>query len=54
MAYSSSLSLLSLLVLISTLALIQAGNNNAHKHHAEPVYLIAKITAIDVAIYADA
>ena len=30
-----------------------AGNNNAHKHHADPVYLIAKPMATDVAIHAD-
>lgn len=42
MVYSSSLSSPLLLVLISTLALIQAGNNNAQRHQADPVYLIAK------------
>ena len=50
MIYFSSLSSPSLLVL----TLIQAGNNNAQRHQADPVYLIAKITAVDVAIHADA
>ena len=45
MVYSSSL---------LVLTLIQAGNNNAQRHQADPVYLIAKITAIDVAIHVDA
>ena len=46
----SSLSSPSLLVLISTLALIQAGNTNAQRHQADPVYLIAKITGMILGI----